>query len=208
MLERVQQETDISARRLIYGFPQQMASLRDIAAEFLTEIFRPSRLEARPCCAGSISPAAPRTARRSIGCSAPWPASSGSQRQADHRVQRRRAKLFPQPPRARGGVRGGRTGQPRPEAGTAAALDDDRGVHHLRPGAAVADRGVDHGAGSATAGSSTISTPQITRYQSQYAELAKRGPQDTDLRQSCRRWTRYETCAAATPIAPSRCRSH
>lgn len=47
MLERVHQETDIQRRRLIYGFPQQVASLRDVAAEFLTEAFRPSRLEAR-----------------------------------------------------------------------------------------------------------------------------------------------------------------
>jgi type VI secretion system protein ImpL len=52
MLERVNQETDIQRRRLIYGFPQQIGSLRDIAAEFLTEIFRPSRLEARPLLRG------------------------------------------------------------------------------------------------------------------------------------------------------------
>ncbi len=52
MLERVNQETDIQRRRLIYGFPQQIASMRDIAAEFLTEIFRPSRLEARPLLRG------------------------------------------------------------------------------------------------------------------------------------------------------------
>ncbi len=48
MLERVHQEPDIRRRRLIYGFPQQVASLRDVAAEFLAEAFRPSRLEARP----------------------------------------------------------------------------------------------------------------------------------------------------------------
>ncbi|HEY6432511.1 MAG TPA: type VI secretion system membrane subunit TssM, partial [Acetobacteraceae bacterium] len=48
MLERVHQEPDLQRRRLIYGFPQQIGSLRDIAGEFLTEIFRPSRLEARP----------------------------------------------------------------------------------------------------------------------------------------------------------------
>ena len=47
MLERVQQEPDLQRRRLIYGFPQQLASLRDVAVEFLTECFRPSRLEAR-----------------------------------------------------------------------------------------------------------------------------------------------------------------
>ena len=52
MLERVQQETDLQRRRLIYGFPEQLASLRAVAFEFLTEIFRPSRLEARPLLRG------------------------------------------------------------------------------------------------------------------------------------------------------------
>jgi type VI secretion system protein ImpL len=47
MLERVHQEPDVQRRRLVYGFPQQLASLRDVANEFLTECFRPSRLEAR-----------------------------------------------------------------------------------------------------------------------------------------------------------------
>ncbi len=52
MLERVHQEPDVRRRRLIYGFPQQVASLRDVAAEFLTDAFRPSRLEARPMLRG------------------------------------------------------------------------------------------------------------------------------------------------------------
>jgi type VI secretion system protein ImpL len=52
MLERVHQEPDLQRRRLIYGFPQQIASLRDIANDFLTEAFRPSRLEARPLLRG------------------------------------------------------------------------------------------------------------------------------------------------------------
>jgi type VI secretion system protein ImpL len=52
MLERVHQEPDIQRRRMIYGFPQQVASIRDQAAEFLTEIFRPSRLETRPLLRG------------------------------------------------------------------------------------------------------------------------------------------------------------
>ena len=52
MLERVNQETDVQRRRLIYGFPQQIASTRDVLAEFLTEIFRPSRLEERPLLRG------------------------------------------------------------------------------------------------------------------------------------------------------------
>ena len=52
MLERVHQEPDIRRRRLIYGFPQQVASLRDVAADFLTEAFGPSRLETRPLLRG------------------------------------------------------------------------------------------------------------------------------------------------------------
>ncbi len=52
MLERVHQEPDIRRRRLIYGFPQQVASLRDVAGDFLTECFRPSKLEARPLLRG------------------------------------------------------------------------------------------------------------------------------------------------------------
>nr|WP_256476419.1 type VI secretion system membrane subunit TssM [Siccirubricoccus soli] len=46
MLERVHQEPDMQRRALIYGFPQQMASLRETAQSFLTAIFQPSRLEA------------------------------------------------------------------------------------------------------------------------------------------------------------------
>ncbi|MBS0315773.1 MAG: type VI secretion system membrane subunit TssM [Proteobacteria bacterium] len=52
MMERVHQETDLARRRLIWGFPQQIASMRDVANEFLTEIFRPSRLETRPLLRG------------------------------------------------------------------------------------------------------------------------------------------------------------
>ena len=52
MLERVHGEPDIRRRRLIYGFPQQVASLRDVAADFLTECFGPSRIEARPLLRG------------------------------------------------------------------------------------------------------------------------------------------------------------
>jgi type VI secretion system protein ImpL len=47
LLERVQQEPDIERRGLIYGFPNQIASLRDSIQELLTEIFRPTRFEQR-----------------------------------------------------------------------------------------------------------------------------------------------------------------
>jgi len=52
MMERVHQESDLQRRRMIWGFPQQLASLREVANEFLTEAFRPSRLEARPLLRG------------------------------------------------------------------------------------------------------------------------------------------------------------
>jgi type VI secretion system protein ImpL len=52
LMERMQAEPDITARSLIYGFPQQFASLREVADEFLAEIFRPSRLETRPLLRG------------------------------------------------------------------------------------------------------------------------------------------------------------
>ncbi len=52
VLERMQAEPDINARTLIHGFPQQFASLREVADEFLLEIFRPSRLEQRPLLRG------------------------------------------------------------------------------------------------------------------------------------------------------------
>lgn len=46
-LERMQQETDPQRRSLIHGFPQQLASLREVARDFLTDIFEESRFEER-----------------------------------------------------------------------------------------------------------------------------------------------------------------
>ncbi len=47
MLERLHQEPDVQRRSLIYGFPAQVASLREPMRDFLTEIFKPSRYEER-----------------------------------------------------------------------------------------------------------------------------------------------------------------
>jgi type VI secretion system protein ImpL len=47
MIERVQQEADLRRRGLVFGFPTQLASLAEPAREFLEEIFRASRYEAR-----------------------------------------------------------------------------------------------------------------------------------------------------------------
>jgi type VI secretion system protein ImpL len=46
-LERMQQETDAQRRSLIHGFPQQLASLREVAETFLSDIFEESRYEER-----------------------------------------------------------------------------------------------------------------------------------------------------------------
>lgn len=48
MLERLQQEVDIDRRGLVYGFPSQVASLKEPIAEFLAETFTTSRFEQRP----------------------------------------------------------------------------------------------------------------------------------------------------------------
>lgn len=52
VVERMQQEADIQRRSLIFGFPQQFASLREVANSLLVEIFRPNRLEPRPLLRG------------------------------------------------------------------------------------------------------------------------------------------------------------
>jgi type VI secretion system protein ImpL len=51
-LSRIQQETDLNKRALIYGFPAQVASLKDLLKEFLDEIFMPNRYEGRPLLRG------------------------------------------------------------------------------------------------------------------------------------------------------------
>jgi type VI secretion system protein ImpL len=45
LLERLQQESDIQRRALIFGFPQQMVSLKDITDNFLKAVFQPNRFE-------------------------------------------------------------------------------------------------------------------------------------------------------------------
>jgi type VI secretion system protein ImpL len=45
VLERLQQETDMERRSLIYGFPLQFNSFKNTAREFLTEIFQPTGYE-------------------------------------------------------------------------------------------------------------------------------------------------------------------
>ena len=110
-------------RRLIYGFPQQFASLRDVANEFLAEAFRPCRLEARAAAARYLCHV------RHAGRHADRPAAgamAGPVRPAApvrQRVQRHRAQLFPGPADPRGDLRRGRAGWPGPQGRAAAAPD-------------------------------------------------------------------------------------
>ncbi|WP_051329816.1 type VI secretion system membrane subunit TssM [Niveispirillum irakense] len=52
LLERVQQESDIDRRGLVFNFPNQVASLGDAMLEVLTEIFRSSAYDGRPLLRG------------------------------------------------------------------------------------------------------------------------------------------------------------
>ena len=52
LLERVHKEPDIDRRSLIFGFPTQMAALKQVSQEFLDQIFRPTRYEDRPLLRG------------------------------------------------------------------------------------------------------------------------------------------------------------
>ncbi len=45
LAERLQQETDIQRRAMIFGFPQQVASLKEITDGFLRAVFQPNRYE-------------------------------------------------------------------------------------------------------------------------------------------------------------------
>lgn len=52
VLSRLQQERDASRRSLIFGFPQQMASLRDTLERWLDEAFSPNRFHELPMLRG------------------------------------------------------------------------------------------------------------------------------------------------------------
>lgn len=52
LLDRLQEERDPQRRNLIYTFPQQFASLKEVADQFITEIFQPSRFEEHPLLRG------------------------------------------------------------------------------------------------------------------------------------------------------------
>jgi len=52
LLERIHKEPDIDRRSLIFSFPTQMAAVKQVAQEFLDQIFRPTRYEDRPLLRG------------------------------------------------------------------------------------------------------------------------------------------------------------
>lgn len=52
LLDRLQQESDVERRGLIYGFPRQMASLKEPISDFLADVFRPSRYDVAPLLRG------------------------------------------------------------------------------------------------------------------------------------------------------------
>ena len=53
LVDRMHREMDIERRSLVYGFPAQMGSLRDLLQEFLDAVFRPSQFEERPMLRGA-----------------------------------------------------------------------------------------------------------------------------------------------------------
>ncbi|MEO6563750.1 MAG: type VI secretion system membrane subunit TssM [Nitrosospira sp.] len=52
LIDRVQQERDIQKRALLYAFPQQFSSLKEVLGEFLNQVFSPSRFEQQPLLRG------------------------------------------------------------------------------------------------------------------------------------------------------------
>jgi type VI protein secretion system component VasK len=68
LVERLQNERDPQRRDLIYTFPQQFGSLKQVADRFLKpKCSGPAASKSACCCGASTSPAAPRKARRSTG---------------------------------------------------------------------------------------------------------------------------------------------
>lgn len=52
LLDRLQQERDAQKRALLYAFPQQFRSIREILGDFLNQVFSPSRFEQQPLLRG------------------------------------------------------------------------------------------------------------------------------------------------------------
>ena len=124
MLERVQQEPDLARRRLIYGFPAAacLVARRRLPSSSPSASV-PAGWRPAPCCAASISPAAPRTARRSTACLARWPAEFGLPRQAVAAFSGSGRSLLPVAPGPRGRVRRGSAGRSGRKVERRAALD-------------------------------------------------------------------------------------
>ena len=110
LLERMQQETDVERRGLIYGFPVQMATLKEVIQETLAEVFTTSRFEKRPLLRRRLF----RVLDPERRADRPHDARDGrGARRRDTAaadVQRQREKLFPDATAAVGDLR---RGQPR-----------------------------------------------------------------------------------------------
>ncbi|PTR08988.1 type VI secretion system protein ImpL [Nitrosospira sp. Nsp5] len=52
LIDRLQQERDAQKRALLYAFPQQFSSLKEVLGDFLNQIFSPSRFEQQPLLRG------------------------------------------------------------------------------------------------------------------------------------------------------------
>lgn len=52
LVDRLQQERDVQKRALLYAFPQQFSSLKEVLGDFLNQIFSPSRFEHQPLLRG------------------------------------------------------------------------------------------------------------------------------------------------------------
>jgi type VI secretion system protein ImpL len=180
VLERLNQETDLQRRRLIWGFPQQIASLRGIANDFLTEIFRPSRLEARPLLRGVYLTSGTQDGTpidRLLGAMA---GQFGLQRQAVTAFTGAGRSYF-------------LTRLVRDVVfGEAGLVSKDPRVERRQRLVAIAAWSVAALVLIVVTGLWTISWlgnrdiietahAAATKYQTQYAELMKRGPQDTEL---------------------------
>ena len=66
MPERLQEEPDLRARAILFGFPAQISAIRKPVSDFLNRIFEPTRYQTSATCADSTSLRGRRRARPSI----------------------------------------------------------------------------------------------------------------------------------------------
>lgn len=208
VLHRLQQEPDLARRRLIAGFAQQLAALREVALTFLTEVFRPSRLEARPLLRGAYFTSGTQDGTpidRLLGGMA---AQFGLARQAVTAFSGSGRSYFLA--RLLQEVVFGEAGL----VGRDPKVERRQRLVHLGAYAAAAVvllalTGIWTASWFGNRALIAGSEAAARRYAAQYAELAKRGRQDTDLPAILPALATlrgmpggYAAAAAATPLAP------